>query len=63
MKVCPDCAAEGNPDPQPIDPNFYRIKAKGYAGGYRTSTYCRRQRPGEAGRLECRRADPSEGHK
>ena len=42
MKVCPDCAAEGNPDPQPIAPNFYRIKAKGYAGGYRTSTYCRR---------------------
>ena len=42
MKVCPDCAAEGNPDPQPLDPNFYRQKAKGYAGGYRTSTYCRR---------------------
>lgn len=40
-KVCPDCAIEGNPDPQPLA-NFYRTKAARYAGGYRISPYCRR---------------------
>ena len=41
MKVCPDCALEGNADPQPLA-NFYKTKAARYAGGYRYSAYCRR---------------------
>jgi hypothetical protein len=34
-KYCPDCGAQ-----RPID-QFYRTKAKGYAGGYRYSAYCK----------------------
>lgn len=40
-KVCPDCAAEGNPDPQPADA-FYHIKSPRNANGYRLSAYCKR---------------------
>lgn len=40
-KVCPDCAAEGNPEPQAASA-FYSTKAKQYAGGVRLSAYCRR---------------------
>lgn len=34
-KVCPDCG-----EPRPLSA-FYRIKAKGYAGGYRYGAYCK----------------------
>ncbi len=40
-KVCPDCAAEGNADPQPID-QFYVLKSPRYKNGQRVSAYCRR---------------------
>jgi hypothetical protein len=40
-KICPDCVEEGHTDPLPIS-EFYAIKAKGYAGGYRYSAYCKR---------------------
>lgn len=41
MKVCPDCALEGNPDPQPLD-QFYVLKSPKYKNGQRVSAYCRR---------------------
>ena len=34
-RYCPDCGAE-----RPIG-EFYRTRAKGYAGGYRYSAYCK----------------------
>lgn len=34
-KYCPDCEAE-----RPLE-EFYRMKAKNYAGGYRYSAYCK----------------------
>ena len=40
-KVCPDCALEGNPDPQPADA-FYHVKSPRNTGGYRLSAYCKR---------------------
>jgi len=41
MKVCPDCAAEGNADPQPLE-HFYVLKSPKYKNGQRVSAYCRR---------------------
>jgi len=40
-KVCPDCAKEGSPDPQPADA-FYHVKSPRNTGGYRLSAYCKR---------------------
>jgi hypothetical protein len=34
-RFCPDCGAE-----RPLA-EFYRVKAKGYAGGYRYGAYCK----------------------
>lgn len=39
-KVCPDCALEGHPAPQPVD-NFYVLNSPRYAGGVRISAYCK----------------------
>ena len=40
-KVCPDCAQEGDADPQPADA-FYHVKSPRNATGYRLSAYCKR---------------------
>jgi hypothetical protein len=52
-KVCPDCAREGNAEPQAPE-NFFIKKAARYKGGFRLSTYCRRH---EAERNTARQAE------